>query len=62
MPASALRAPAPCYDLIVVRQPDLGRPLVEAIKHPTARQAQLPDANGSPYMRLRAIPGMTYER
>ena len=47
-PASTLRAPASWYDLIVVRQPDVGRPLVEAIKHLNARQAQLPDAMDRP--------------
>ena len=36
--ASRMFCAVPCYDL--VRQPRLGRPLVEAIKHLTARQAQ----------------------
>jgi hypothetical protein len=38
--ASRMFCAVPCYDLIVVRRSDLGRRLVEAIKHLTARQAQ----------------------
>jgi hypothetical protein len=57
---SASTAPC-CYDLIVVRRPDLGQPLVEAIEHLNGRPGKRRDAMDRPYMRSRAIRGITYE-
>jgi hypothetical protein len=51
---------APCYDLIVVRRPDWANRLWSD-QAPERAPGKATRRNGSPYMRSRAIPGMTYE-